>query len=115
MRPKPGLDLVPDEQHALLVAHLADEAVVLARELDVAAVALDGLHQEGRGRAVDAASDGVAQQVGVMRGEVSGAMPTGGRYGFGLGTRTNCGHQPVELVVGVRPAGGHATTSVRPW
>src|SRR5207249_12179977 len=50
-----GLDLVPDEEQALLVADLPDKLVVQARVLDVAAVPLDRLHQDGRGPPADPA------------------------------------------------------------
>ena len=73
----------------------------------MAAVPLDRLHQDGRGSPADAAPDRVPQQVGVMDGEIIVRHAGGSPVRVRLGHADELRHQPMELIVCVRPACGH--------
>ena len=79
------------------------------------AVALDRLHHEGEGRAVDPAADGISQQLRMIDGQVRRSDADGRSVGVGPGNAHYRRHECPELVVRVRPAGrqaGHGPTVV---
>ena len=88
----------------MAVAELAHARVEGGRELVVAAVALDGLHHQGRHRAVEALHHHVVDQLEAELGVLVRRQPRPGPVGIGMGRPREARHDGEERVVRVGPA-----------
>ncbi|MPM64296.1 hypothetical protein SDC9_111182 [bioreactor metagenome] len=110
-----GLDFIEDEQDALLITDLAERLDEAGRWDDVAAFALDRLHEDGghRTRIADVGEQ-IVELTQRIVGDLVGGEAGRGLAGRGIGDEIDARHQRVVALAVLGVGGGHRGRGDRP-